>query len=283
MAIKENCKMCGDEISIRKMPNGKWVPFDPVTNKPHQCYASNESNSSISVVHMLKNEGILYVDMRLKGGCLWVIGGAELGTKMKRVEQKGYKFRLMPNGGKATQNKPGWYYKDKKVHKQTAQKSDNKDNLALTSAINSKSILPTNNTQPTSYVNHTYAQTILPVVRSAIDNNNNLKIKYYTHYRGAWSVREVTPLRVYLQDNAFYMEAFCHSRQENRIFRLDRIKSAETLARKTINQVAATSSYRSANDPLEQTYKAQSNNYSVEWSNVIAVILFIGLICFLVR
>jgi predicted DNA-binding transcriptional regulator YafY len=162
----------------------------------------------------------------------------------------------MLNGGKATQNKPGWYYKDKKAQKKTAQKSDNKANLA---------------------------QTILPLVRSAIDNNNNLKIKYYTHYRGAWSVREVTPYRVYLQDDAFYMEAFCHSRQENRIFRLDGIESAETLTRKTTNQVAATSSYRPANEPPAQTYKAQSNNYSVEWSNVVAVILLIGLIYLLVR
>ncbi|MBI2355276.1 MAG: hypothetical protein HYV06_09645 [Deltaproteobacteria bacterium] len=37
MSLKVPCKYCGKEISLRKMPNGQFVPFDKGTNAQHHC------------------------------------------------------------------------------------------------------------------------------------------------------------------------------------------------------------------------------------------------------
>lgn len=37
MSLKVPCKYCGKEISLRKMPNGQFVPFDMGTNVQHHC------------------------------------------------------------------------------------------------------------------------------------------------------------------------------------------------------------------------------------------------------
>lgn len=37
MSLKVPCKYCGKEISLRKMPNGQFVPFDKGTNAQHRC------------------------------------------------------------------------------------------------------------------------------------------------------------------------------------------------------------------------------------------------------
>jgi hypothetical protein len=37
MSLKVPCKYCGKEISLRKMPNGQFVPFDKWTNTQHRC------------------------------------------------------------------------------------------------------------------------------------------------------------------------------------------------------------------------------------------------------
>jgi len=37
MSLKVPCKHCGKEISLRKMPNGQFVPFDKWTNTQHRC------------------------------------------------------------------------------------------------------------------------------------------------------------------------------------------------------------------------------------------------------
>jgi hypothetical protein len=42
MSLKTPCKYCGKEISIRKMPNGKHIPFDKWTNTQHRCLAPQD-------------------------------------------------------------------------------------------------------------------------------------------------------------------------------------------------------------------------------------------------
>lgn len=48
MSFVRKCKKCGEKISIRKMPNGKWVPYDFGTDVCHldTCKASKKKKTS---------------------------------------------------------------------------------------------------------------------------------------------------------------------------------------------------------------------------------------------
>ena len=35
MSLIKNCDVCGEKISIRKMPSGQWVAFDHYSEDPH--------------------------------------------------------------------------------------------------------------------------------------------------------------------------------------------------------------------------------------------------------
>ena len=37
MSLIVDCKFCGERISLRKMPHGKFVPFDADTDDQHKC------------------------------------------------------------------------------------------------------------------------------------------------------------------------------------------------------------------------------------------------------
>ena len=67
------------------------------------------------VLDLLKKEGLEYIDKRVNGGALWVVGGHELDKTMEEIDSKGYKFTFTEKGGRATKYKPGWYYQEKKV------------------------------------------------------------------------------------------------------------------------------------------------------------------------
>lgn len=262
MAITEKCKVCGEEISIRKMPNGKWVPFDVITNKPHSCHANTESKSKNSIVQILKNQDIsIHADKRKNGGCLWILGGKEIEIKMKQVEQSGYKFKYTPNGGEATQFKPSWYFSDKQNPKKGAHKSITSGNLVQT-----------------SYINFDSERTILPLLRAAISENDNVMINYYTTSKDRWTNREITPYKVYSNSDGIYLEAFCHLSQEKRTFRIDKIKSAEIIIQKKIIQSETTKSLTPSTELAEQNLPHQSVGSSVNWSWIISGFFILGLI-----
>jgi len=48
MSLKVPCKYCGKEISLRKMPNGQFVPFDKGTNTQHRCQDQPTSSTTMS-------------------------------------------------------------------------------------------------------------------------------------------------------------------------------------------------------------------------------------------
>jgi predicted DNA-binding transcriptional regulator YafY len=43
--------------------------------------------------------------------------------------------------------------------------------------------------------------------------------------------RAIVPESIFMRDGNFYLNAFCHLRCENRIFRLDRVISFETISK----------------------------------------------------
>lgn len=74
-----------------------------------------ESNEKIlgatDIISLIENAKIEYVDMRDKKGALWIIGGKELQEFADSCNKFGYEFAFAPNGGKATDKKPGWWLK----------------------------------------------------------------------------------------------------------------------------------------------------------------------------
>ncbi|MCX6500765.1 MAG: WYL domain-containing protein [Arthrobacter sp.] len=68
---------------------------------------------------------------------------------------------------------------------------------------------------------------ILETARDAIRSGAQLRLSYLAPQRDAVSERDVDPHRLYSLDSTWYLEAFCHSAQGLRNFRLDRIQSLQ--------------------------------------------------------
>jgi proteasome accessory factor BC len=64
---------------------------------------------------------------------------------------------------------------------------------------------------------------MLEVAREAIRAGAQLRLRYFSPQSDAVSERDVDPLRLYSLDSTWYLEAYCHSAQGLRNFRLDRI------------------------------------------------------------
>jgi predicted DNA-binding transcriptional regulator YafY len=67
----------------------------------------------------------------------------------------------------------------------------------------------------------------LETAREAIRTGAQLRLSYFSPQRDAVSERDVDPLRLYSLDNTWYLEAYCHSAQGLRNFRLDRIETLQ--------------------------------------------------------
>ncbi|MGH3763884.1 MAG: helix-turn-helix transcriptional regulator [Pseudonocardiaceae bacterium] len=75
----------------------------------------------------------------------------------------------------------------------------------------------------------TREEAALAVVRDALDHRRALHIRYYTPSRDTVSQRSVDPMRLLLVEGRSYLEAWCRSAEEVRLFRLDRIEHVTTL------------------------------------------------------
>lgn len=59
----------------------------------------------------LKDLGLETIDKREKGGCLWVIGGADLYPFMIELRRIGFKFNFTSTGGNTSSYRAAWYLK----------------------------------------------------------------------------------------------------------------------------------------------------------------------------
>ena len=67
----------------------------------------------------------------------------------------------------------------------------------------------------------------LELVRQAIASRSQLHLVYLSPQGDRVSERDVDPLRLYSLDNTWYFEAYCHSAQGLRNFRLDRVQELQ--------------------------------------------------------
>ena len=54
MSSIRKCTKCGQRISLRKMPHGKWVAFDASTQIAHKCHKKNNPDAKIK--DLVKNK-----------------------------------------------------------------------------------------------------------------------------------------------------------------------------------------------------------------------------------
>ena len=69
----------------------------------------------------------------------------------------------------------------------------------------------------------------LAVARRAVDERRELDITYWTASRDAQTQRVVQPNAVFFAEGAWYLDAWCHLANEDRLFRVDRIRGAELM------------------------------------------------------
>ena len=128
---------------------------------------------------------------------------------------------------------------------------------------------PAESASPTDSV--TSEDTLIKIIQHAIDKHRDLEMHYYTGSRGEFSERRITPIEITAEK---YLIAFCHLRQEERVFRLSRILKLAPLSTDITDEsdTLATLCYPSAEDtklpPLPQiespapSYKTSKQNHS---------------------
>lgn len=67
----------------------------------------------------------------------------------------------------------------------------------------------------------------LETIDAATAENRVLHIGYFSHARNESTVRDIEPLRRFATDGAWYLDAFCRSSGDHRVFRVDRITDLE--------------------------------------------------------
>lgn len=76
-------------------------------------------------------------------------------------------------------------------------------------------------------------------ITKAIREGQQLRLTYLSLQRDEVTERDVDPLRLYSLDNTWYFEAYCHSKEGLRNFRLDRVESLEPNGRPASGTVTA--------------------------------------------
>lgn len=76
-------------------------------------------------------------------------------------------------------------------------------------------------------ISETSSEALIQIIQSAIQNHRDLEMQYYTSSRADFSERIVTPIEITAEK---YLIAYCHTRKEERVFRLTRILSLAQIA-----------------------------------------------------
>jgi proteasome accessory factor C len=70
----------------------------------------------------------------------------------------------------------------------------------------------------------------LPVLRSALTARQRVRLRHLAATREVATERDVDPMRLLAREGHWYFEGWCHLAEAVRLFRVDRIESAELLA-----------------------------------------------------
>jgi proteasome accessory factor C len=70
---------------------------------------------------------------------------------------------------------------------------------------------------------------LLADLRRAAEDHHQVDVEYYSYGRDEWTERTIDPHRVFASAGQWYVAAYCHRVQDDRLFRVDRMRSATVL------------------------------------------------------
>lgn len=73
------------------------------------------------------------------------------------------------------------------------------------------------------------AAEVIATLRDAARDHRQVEIDYYSFGRDGWSVRVVDPYAVFSAAGQWYVSAWCHAVEDERLFRVDRVRAARSL------------------------------------------------------
>ncbi len=71
---------------------------------------------------------------------------------------------------------------------------------------------------------------VFGVLQRAAGEHHQVEIESYTEARDAWNTRTIDPWRIFTELGRWYVDAYCHTAGGERVFRIDRIRSARALS-----------------------------------------------------
>ncbi|UWG97969.1 AAA domain-containing protein [Dehalobacter sp. DCM] len=66
-------------------------------------------STPFELISFLQQHNLEFIDNRHKGGTVWIIGNQDLSPLIEKLKTFEYLFRLKPEGGRTTKNRPAWY------------------------------------------------------------------------------------------------------------------------------------------------------------------------------
>jgi len=76
----------------------------------------------------------------------------------------------------------------------------------------------------------------IKILEEALESESDIDMEYYVASRKQWSQRRVTVQDVYEEDDRWYLEGYCHLREEDRIFRVDNIRHLEIVTKQVVRR-----------------------------------------------
>jgi proteasome accessory factor C len=73
------------------------------------------------------------------------------------------------------------------------------------------------------------SEDVMASIRAAVDENRQLELDYYSFGRDEISKRVVDPYSVFSAGGQWYLSAYCHAVDDDRLFRVDRVRGATVL------------------------------------------------------
>lgn len=87
--------------------DSRLIPLAPPSEDPPS--RTRPRDWSPEIIPRLEAEGCEFVDLRDRGGCLWILSPTPTGACLEWLRQEGYAVRFIGTGGKATANRPAFY------------------------------------------------------------------------------------------------------------------------------------------------------------------------------
>lgn len=77
----------------------------------HKCYKESDNDINDCLLKAVKDRNLEYVDLRYKGGCLWIVGESEIEDLIEELRDIGGKFDI-GYSQRALKYRTGWYTRD---------------------------------------------------------------------------------------------------------------------------------------------------------------------------